>query len=232
MDKNSTIRNLLTFRRDTKRWALRYIKTHIPKNIFLIPNGVDGEYFAPQPEVPEIAGRIIFTGTMDYRPNVDAVTWFVEAILPLVRAVRPDAEFWIVGRKPTDAVVALAQQPGVVVKADVPDVRPLMAEAAVYVVPMRIGGGVRFKALEALAMAKSVVSTPLGVDGLDLTAGRDLLVEKDAARFAQAVVQLLNDPPRRTTLGVAGHDWISQNFDWRSLTPHLLDLYTKEVAEV
>ena len=225
MRNKTGLRALLMILRGLRNSFIASIQKTIPDKIHLIQNGVDGDYFAPQPDVAEVGGRLIFTGTLDYRPNIDAVTWFVQAILPQIRAARPDAEFWIVGRKPTDAVLALAGAPGVVIIADVPDVRPLIAGAAVYVVPMRMGGGVRFKALEALAMGKAVVSTRFGVDGLDLTAGRDVIIEDEAAAFARAVLRLLDDTAQRAELGATGRDSILRGYDWRNLTPRLLDLY-------
>ncbi|HEY9145132.1 MAG TPA: TIGR03087 family PEP-CTERM/XrtA system glycosyltransferase, partial [Thiobacillus sp.] len=123
-------------------------------------NGVDADYFSPardypNPYLPDVLG-VVFTGAMDYWPNVDAVSWFAERVFPAVREAMPAAQFTIVGSRPTEAVLALARQPGVVVTGSVPDVRPYLAHAACAVAPLRIARGIQNKVLEAMAMARPV----------------------------------------------------------------------------
>jgi glycosyltransferase involved in cell wall biosynthesis len=193
--------------------------------IAVIPNGIDLDEFQPNSSgnSHEEPDSLVFTGTMDFRPNIDAVTWFASEIWPLIRAQKPQAHFTIVGRRPTQAVQNLAQIAGIEVTGNVPDARPYVQRSAVYVVPMRIGGGVRFKVLEALALGKAVVTTSMGADGIPLTPGQTALIANQPAVFAQAVITLLNDPTRRHQLGVVkGHSFVSTHFDWNKITP-LLD---------
>ena len=190
--------------------------------IRVIPNGIDLTEFAPNPITTTEPDTLVFTGTMDFRPNVDAVTWFGREIWPTIRAHKPTARFTIVGHRPSPAVIALAQQPGIVVTGSVPDVRPYIKGSCVYVVPMRIGGGVRFKVLEALAMGKAVVTTPLGADGIALTPDHEAIVTTEPAAFAQAVLALLDNSPRRQQLGETGRAFVTAHYGWPMLTP-LLD---------
>ena len=131
---------------------------------------------------------------MDFRPNIDAVRWFCATCWPRIARAHPGATFAIVGRNPTAAVRALAALPGVRVTGAVPDTRPWVAGAEVYVVPMRIGGGVRLKLLQALAMGRAIVSTRMGAEGITLDGGRDLLLADGPADFADAVLA----PPGRS----------------------------------
>src|SRR5204863_7679482 len=133
-------------------------------NVTAIPTGVDTNYFGPS-LVPEIPGRLVFTGSMDWQPNEDAVTYFADAILPRIRHQVPHVSVAIVGRRPSARVKAVAERAGMLVTGTVDDVRPYIAEAAVYIVPLRAGGGTRLKIFEALAMQKPVVSTTVGAEG-------------------------------------------------------------------
>jgi glycosyltransferase involved in cell wall biosynthesis len=194
-------------------------------NIAIVPNGVDTDYFAPQAAVGGQRAAVVFTGTLDFRPNVDALRWFVAQALPLIRRRRPDAHLLAVGRSPSAAVRALAG-PAVTIHADVPDVRPFVAGAAAYVVPMRMGGGVRLKLLEALAMEAPVVSTALGAEGVEgLQAGAHLLLADDAEGFADAVLRLLEAPALGRALGAAGRQLVAQRYDWRAIVPALERAY-------
>jgi sugar transferase (PEP-CTERM/EpsH1 system associated) len=178
-------------------------------------NGVDAAYFAPGGDVEDPydgARAIVFTGAMDYWPNVDAVTWFADRIFPAIRERFPAVRFVIVGSRPGDAVVALARQPGVTVTGSVPDVRPYLAHAACAVAPLRIARGVQNKVLEAMAMARPVVVTPQAAEGIRATAGRDYLLAHGEAAFAAAVNRVLANPA--CALGVAARATILQNYDW------------------
>jgi len=177
-------------------------------------NGVDAGYFSPDrdypnPYVPGVQS-IVFTGAMDYWPNIDAVTWFAGHIFPRVRDVIPAAQFTIVGSRPGAAVLALASRPGVVVTGGVPDVRPYLAHAACAVAPLRIARGVQNKVLEAMAMARPVVVSAQAAEGLRAEAGRDFILAQGEAEFAQAVVGQLQHPasaaPARESI-LARYDW-------------------------
>jgi sugar transferase (PEP-CTERM/EpsH1 system associated) len=205
---------------ENEREALAKIAPGVP--IAVIPNGIDTEEFAPDLEGNvEKADQLVFTGTMDFRPNVDAVIWFARQVWPRIKQVRPDARFIIVGRRPLPAVEALKALPGVELTGRVPDARPYIRESAVFVLPMRMGGGVRLKLLEALAMGKAVVTTGFGADGVALTNGQEALFADDPADFAKLCLELMNDPARRTNLGENGRAFVVKNFDWRRVAPRL-----------
>lgn len=190
--------------------------------IKVIPNGMDVTEFAPRPEVTEKKDSLVFSGTMDFRPNIDAVTWFINEVWPLIVSQKPNAKFTIVGKRPTTALQALVDKnPGVILTGSVADTRPYIWDSAVYVVPMRIGGGVRFKVLEALAMEKAVVTTAMGADGIPLTPSLDAEVASEPRQFADAVVNLLNNSERRQALGKHGRTFVTAHFDWNNITPIL-----------
>jgi glycosyltransferase involved in cell wall biosynthesis len=178
-----------------------------------VPTGVDATYFAPggRREVPY---RLVFTGSMDWYPNRDAVLYFSNTILPRIRARIPEVSFTVVGRNPGSHLASLARL-GVTVTGTVPDVRPHIDEAALYVVPLRAGGGTRLKIFEALAMGKAVVSTTIGAEGLGVTSNRDIVLADDPDTFAHAVVSLLQDAPARRRLGRAGRALVESAYTWR-----------------
>ncbi len=181
-----------------------------------IPTGVDTTYFTPGAG-PEIPRRLVFTGSMDWYPNEDAIVHFSAAILPLVRAQVPDVSVTVVGRNPTPRLRAIAEAAGITVTGTVDDVRPYIDEAAVYIVPLRAGGGTRLKIFEALAMAKAVVSTTVGAEGLALTPGRDVLIADEPASFASAVTALLHHPVRRQAIGTAGRRLVDTKYSWEQV---------------
>jgi sugar transferase (PEP-CTERM/EpsH1 system associated) len=178
-----------------------------------VETGVDIEYFAPN-GWHEKPATIVFTGSLDWYPNEDAVAHFVDEILPRVRAEVGAARFVVVGRNPSAKLREAAEAAGAVVTGTVDDVRPYLAEATVCVVPLRIGGGTRLKIFEALAMAKPVVSTTIGAEGLPVTPGEHLVLADGPEDFARAVVALLRDPARRRALAAAGRALVEQRFSW------------------
>jgi glycosyltransferase involved in cell wall biosynthesis len=178
-----------------------------------IPTGVDTKYFTPSDD----GGRpdhLVFSGSMDWHPNEDAVVYFADAILPRIRADVPGVSLTVVGRDPSVRLREIASRTGIYVTGTVDDVRPSIAEAAVYVVPLRAGGGTRLKIFEALAMGKAVVSTTVGAEGLALEPGRHFVPADGPGDFADAVVALLRDPERRRALGRAGHDLVEAHYSW------------------
>jgi sugar transferase (PEP-CTERM/EpsH1 system associated) len=208
--------------------ALARLAREVEERITVLPHGVDTEYwsreagFAPMLLPPN---SIVFDGTMDFRPNVDAAAWFVKEVWPSVKAERPNARFFIVGRNPAPKVQALANEPGVTVTGAVDDTRPWVAGATVYVVPMRIGGGVRLKVLQAMAMGCAIVSTPMGAEGIDVENGREMVMAGSARQFAQATLSLLADPARRASLGETAHARIVERYTWEKLLPTLDTIY-------
>jgi glycosyltransferase involved in cell wall biosynthesis len=197
----------------------------------IVPNGVDIDFytaaFEPLAE-SERPGRkdLVFTAKMDFRPNVDAVLWFVQEVLPLIRQESPETRFWAVGKNPDARLAPLSEDPGVRVTGWVDDQRPYIAAAAVYVIPLRIGGGTRLKVLEAMAMSKATVSTTLGCEGFELEPGRELVIADTPAEFAAKVLALLRDPERRQALGKAAYQFAASTYDWSMIVPGLERVYT------
>jgi glycosyltransferase involved in cell wall biosynthesis len=178
-----------------------------------IPTGVNTGYFTPRREA-ETPMRLVFSGSMDWHPNEDAVCYFVETILPRIRAEFPNVSFSIIGRNPSARVRELTAQPGITVTGTVDDVRPAIAEGSVYVVPLRAGSGTRIKIFEALAMGQAVVSTTVGAEGLALESGRHFVAADTPHDFAQAVIRLLRDPGKRIALGDAGRALVEAHYSW------------------
>lgn len=197
-----------------------------------VPNGVDTAYFDPRNggATPFEQGTeaVVFTGAMDYWANVDAVVWFAREVLPLVRASRPAARFVIVGSNPGPAVSALAGA-GVIVTGRVPDVRPYLAHASVVVVPMRIARGIQNKVLEAMAMARPVVVTPSGLEGIAADTN-EVLVADQPRPFGEAVLAVLSG--RHPGLGEAARRRVSSDFSWDQATNRLLSLLSSSRAAI
>lgn len=180
----------------------------------VVANGVDLDQFQPRPE-PPVAGRLLFLGALDWFANQDAVEYCVQQMLPRIRLRFPGAHLQIVGRRPPAAWRRqLATQPGVELVGEVDDVRQWLAQAAVVLVPLRIGGGSRIKILEALAMEKAVVSTSVGAEGLELRDGLHLLLADVPEQFAQLAAQLLAAPAQAARLGRAGASLVAERYSW------------------
>ncbi len=197
----------------------------------ILPNGIDVSIYHPDlPPAPGMGeAALVFTGTMDFRPNVDAVIWFARQVLPRIRQVVPEAHFWVVGQRPHRRLDPLRGEPAVTLTGWVKDVQPYIAGAAVYVVPLRVGGGTRLKILEAMAMERAIVATRLGAEGFPVTHGRELLLADNPDGFAQAVVSLLRDPARRAELGRAARAFVQTHYDWSVLIPRLEAIYPHHV---
>jgi len=192
----------------------------------VIPNGIDTRTYPPTPTRPHThTPTLVFTGTMDFRPNVDAVLWFARNAWPRVRAEVPEARFVVVGQRPHRRLNELREDPAVTLTGWVEDVRPYIAEAAVYVAPLRIGGGTRLKLLEAMSMGKAVVATRLGAEGFPVTDGRELLLADTPADFAHAVVELLGAPERRAELGQTARTFVERHYDWGVIVPQVEETY-------
>lgn len=180
-------------------------------------NGVDADFFAPdaQRASPFQAGEqaLVFTGAMDYWPNVDAVSWFCSEVLPRLRQSHPALTFYIVGRSPTPAVRALAG-PGVVVTGTVDDVRPYLQHASVVVAPLRLARGIQNKILEAMAMARPVVAARHCVEAIDATEGQELIAADSAEDYLRQISALLTDKPRGAALGLAGRECVLRGYSW------------------
>jgi polysaccharide biosynthesis protein PslH len=189
-------------------------------NTAAIPTGVDTSYFTPGAS-PTSDHSLVFAGSLDWYPNEDAILYFLDQMLPAIRAAVPDTTLTIVGRNPTSRLRAVAKAGGAFVTGTVEDVRPHVQKAAVSVVPLRIGSGTRLKIYEALAMGKAVVSTSIGAEGLSLTPGLHFLQADGPDEFVNAVISLLRDPARRDALGKAARRLVATSYSWPQVSRHL-----------
>jgi len=186
----------------------------------VVENGVDLAYYKADNDPPD-SQELVFTGSMDWRPNQDAAHYFVRDIFPRLRNKYPSLTVSFVGRNPPPDITALARISGVAITGTVDDVRPYIRRAAVYIVPLRIGGGSRLKILEALAMRKAVVSTTVGAEGLKVIDGSNILLADDPDGFAGKIELLLEDPDLRNRLGGAGRETAEKLYSWDSIAVKL-----------
>ena len=172
---------------------------------------------------------MIFIGKMDYRPNIDAVLWFGRHVFPQIRQQQPDARFQIIGLNPHARLDELRSVPGIEITGGVEDVRPFIAAATLYVIPLRVGGGTRFKALEAMACGKPIVSTSLGVEGIGVEDGQHLLIADTPQDFANAVLLLLADPrgQQSQTLWRNARKFVEKQYGWEQIVPKFDEIYAK-----
>lgn len=192
-------------------------------------NGVDLDYFRPQPDTPTVP-VCAFVGAMDYLPNVDGAVWFANEIWPRIRERSPTAEFRVIGRKPAPAVAKLAGLPGVVVTGSVPDVRPFVASAMVAACPIRIARGLQNKVLEAMAMAKPTVAAPAAIAALGVTVGEHLLSPTTPDEWVNAVCELFENAERRAELGMAAREYVEEHHHWDSCLKPLMDAVFGDLA--
>jgi glycosyltransferase involved in cell wall biosynthesis len=184
-------------------------------NVVFGPHGVDTERFAPRPEAEE-TDTVVMSGVMRYAPNVEAALWFLAQVWPLVRAARPAARFFLVGRDPTPALLAHDGRDGITVTGTVHEPADWIARGAVCVAPIRAAAGLQNKLLEALAMGKALVATPEANEGIQAPAGEALLLAREPAAFATAVLELLDDAARRRALGLAGRAFVEAKWTWEA----------------
>jgi glycosyltransferase involved in cell wall biosynthesis len=191
--------------------------------ITVIPNSLDVMQFQLE-EAEVIPSDIVFSGKMDYRPNVDAVLWFVDEVWPKIRAERPSTTFTIVGQKPHARLERLKSEPGITLTGWVDRIEPYLAGAKVFVLPFRVGSGTRLKLIEAMAAGKALVSTAVGAEGFPVEHNRELLLVDEAEGMGTAVLHLLNQPEERQRLGQAAQQF-AQQYDWRVVVPKFLKIY-------
>ena len=196
--------------------------------VYDVPTGVDTEFFQPSGTVQTKPHSMVFTGSMDWLPNEDAIRYFVREIMPLIKKKTPGVTLTVVGRNPPQTLVDLSKEDlSLIITGRVDDVRPYIESAAVYIVPLRIGGGTRLKIFEAMAMEKPVVSTTIGAEGLPLTDGVELLLADEPATFADAVVKLFGDSHYATELGQRAANVVRENHGWRQVTEDFVSLCTQ-----
>jgi glycosyltransferase involved in cell wall biosynthesis len=191
------------------------------RRVSVVDNGVDTTNFRPAVG-PREPARILFLGSLDWRPNLDAVDVLLERIFPAVRSAIPNAELWLVGRQPPDALRRrVFAYPNVELHADVSDVRPFLGTCGLLAVPLRIGGGTRLKILEALASGVPVVSTRVGAEGLCLDPEKHLTVVEDADHMASAIVETIRSPRAARAQALAGRERVLERYDWGTLADRL-----------
>lgn len=194
----------------------------LQRPVAVIPNCLDTAVY--ESTVAPIGYDLIFSGKMDYRPNVDAVLWFADEVWPLVQAARPSATWAIVGQKPHPRLERLRQVPGITITGWVEDVRPYLAGAHLFIMPFRVGSGTRLKLIEAMAAGKPIVSTRVGAEGFPVTDGREIVLADGAEEMGTAVLRLLDDPATCARLGAAARQFAAA-YDWRVVIPKFNQVY-------
>jgi glycosyltransferase involved in cell wall biosynthesis len=193
-------------------------------NSHVIPNGVDTQALPLLPEV-EGAPVLLFVGTMIYPPNAEGAVWFVHHIWPLIKAEVPAAELLLAGHEPPAQVLALGRQPDITVTGRVEKLLPLYRRARLCIVPLHAGGGTRLKILEAMALGRPVVSTTTGCAGLQVEAGKHLLIADDPGEFAASILRLLNDAGLRRRIAAEARALVVKEYDWSATGARLCELY-------
>jgi glycosyltransferase involved in cell wall biosynthesis len=184
------------------------------RNVYDVPTGVDTAYFQPSEKSSE-PFELVFTGSMDWMPNQDAIRYFADSILPIISAEIPECTLTVVGRKPGPQLLQLAQSnPRIRVTGRVDDIRGYISQASAYVVPIRIGGGTRLKIYEAMAMGKPVISTTVGAEGLPVRDGEELLIADEPAEFAHAVIRVLRNTHLANRLAERARAVVCDKFGW------------------
>lgn len=189
--------------------------------IWVVPNGVDVDYFRPGRESHSRRWDLIYVGSMDYYPNIDAVLFLCRRIMPIVWSSRPETSLIIVGRDPSPAVKRLSRDPRIIVTGEVQDVRYYWERASIAVLPLRIGGGTRLKSLEAASMAKPIVGTPIGLEGVPFSHNEHAILAERIDDFALAILDLLENGDKRTALGHAARSFVLEHYSWSRIVERL-----------
>lgn len=196
------------------------------KAIPVVANGIfTDEYDKSSSSLSLGEQALVFTGKMDYRPNVDAVIWFTSQILPKIKQMASDVKLYVVGQKPHESLEFLRDNSSVIVTGWVESVLPYLKGSQVYVAPLRMGSGTRLKILEAMAAGCAVVATTLAASGMQREAEMGMLIVDQPEQMAETIVKLLNTPALRSKLGEAAHEYVKNHYDWAVLIPNLLDAY-------
>lgn len=193
--------------------------------VWSVPNGVDTDFFRAR-DTPRQAGSMVFVGGLGWFPNLDAMRYFCESVLPLVLRQCPDASLTVVGKNPDErAAKAIAAHPRVRLTGMIDDIRDTVSAAAVFVVPLRIGGGTRLKILDALSMGKAIVTTSLGCEGLDVIHGEHLLIADEPQSFAREVLRVLGNPALAAELGRRGRELVQNRYEWAVIAETMEEVY-------
>lgn len=197
--------------------------------ITVLPNGVDTQDYTPLP-FPVNSVRLLYVGTMEYRPNIDAVTYFCRNIYPIIKLEYPNIEFWIVGKDPAPEVLELKGE-GVHVTGEVENLLPYYKDSMVCVIPLRAGGGTRLKILEAMALGRPIVTTSIGCEGLTVKNGEHLLIADTPELFASHVLALLRDKQKWLQLTRQARTLVVDSYDWDLIAQRHLQLYEEVISQ-
>lgn len=197
--------------------------------LHVVPNGVDSAYFAPPAQQAVEPYSMVFTGMMAYTPNHDGIGWFLDEVMPRIVEKQPKARLYVVGKNPPPHITSRASE-RVVVTGTVPDVRPFVQRASVYVVPLRMGGGTRLKIAESLAARKPMVTTRVGCEGIDVKDQEHCLMADEPQAFADAVLGLWKDPARGEALASAGQALVTARYDWSVIGDMVERIYVEAKA--
>ena len=196
------------------------------KSVHVVPNGIfAAAYDTPQEQLDLGQHTLTFTGKMDYRPNVDAMLWFTDTVLPHIQREITDVKLYIVGQKPHPRLTPLRDYTNVELTGWVPEVIPYLQATAVYVAPLRMGSGIRLKLLEAMAAGCAVVATSVAASGLPQSVRDAMIVVDDTDSMAGHIIQLLRDPQQRSKLGQQARQFVREHYDWSLIVPRLLAAY-------
>lgn len=221
---------LVTSRADKEALLSLLPSESVSSPISILPNGVDLDYFEPDPHEVREAATLVISGKMSYHANVTMLLHFAHEILPLIHARRPDVKLCVVGKDPPREVRALAQNPGIFVTGSVPDIRPYLRRATAAVAPLMYGVGIQNKVLEAMACATPVVSTPQAISALSVVPGRDVLVAREPGAFAETVLDLLASPQRQRQVGAAGRRYVETHQPWAAIAAQLEEVYNEVIS--
>ncbi len=208
-------------------------RDHVPTSkLQAISNGVDLEFFNPayQSQNKLSSPSLVFTGAMDYWPNIDGAIWFTEQVLPLIKQRYPQVRFYLVGSKPSPELMKLEKTGEIIVTGFVDDIRDFIQQADICVIPLRIARGIQNKVLEAMAMGKIVVSTPEAAEGLNIDIEQDICIQKDANSFANSVISLLSDKETSDRIGENARKAVENNYSWEQ-NLKLLDTIITPIPE-
>jgi len=205
---------------------LRVINPHAAVEV--VPNGVDIDYFSQNDESETMS--LIYTGGMNMFANRDAILHFLKHSWQLVKAEEPGVNFYVVGQDPSKELLEFAEaDKHVIVTGYVDDVRPYISQSAVYVVPLRVGGGTRLKILDAMSMKKAIVSTSIGCEGLEVTPNKNLLIADDPVQFAENILRLLRNTEERKRLGLAARKLVEKRYSWENIGKTQQEVYERVV---
>lgn len=217
---------LATTSRDSELW-----KKELPGlDVTVVQNGVDRQFLTPVADVKQDEDALVFVGLMEYYPNRHGILYFIEEIFPLILRERPHAKLYIVGAKPTKDVLAHASD-RIIITGFVDDVRPYVARSSVFVIPLLIGGGIRGKALEAMAMRKPIVSTSIGIEGIKLVKDKSVLIADSPEEFCTAVVKLLTDSNLAKNISDQAYNTVTEFYDWTAKGVELNGVYRDTIRK-